>query len=88
MKKERLEASSLETPQRGKSARSFWENASKEENYEKIRKGPATEVASITIALAPRGTEGRNQWYLRTSEQHYKRKKQPTLEGHSDIGKS
>ena len=43
-----------------------------------MRKGPATKVAG----MVPRGIEGRNQWYIGTSERHYKRKKQPTLEGH------
>ena len=48
MKEERLEVSSLGTPRKESQQEAFRENASKEENYEKIRKGPATEVAGMT----------------------------------------
>ena len=35
LKEERLEVSSLKTPQNGKSTRNFWEKTPKEKNYEK-----------------------------------------------------
>ena len=44
----------------------FRETVPKEENYEKIRKRPAIEVAGMTQALVPKGIEGGNQWYPRT----------------------
>ena len=48
MKKERLEVNSLGTPRKESQQEVFEEKASKEENYEKIRKGPATKVAGTT----------------------------------------
>ena len=50
-----------------------------------IRKGPATKVASTAWVLVPRGAKERSQWYPRTLEWHYKKGKQPTVEGHSAI---
>ena len=37
----------------------------KRENSEKIRKGPVTSVADITLVLVPRAANGGNQWYTK-----------------------
>ena len=50
-----------------------------------IRKKQVIRVAGTTWALVPRGAEEENQWYLKTPEWRYKREKQPTLKGHSEI---
>ena len=54
LKEERLEVSSLGTPQNGKSARDFWGKSTKRRKLQETRKGPATKVAGTTWALVPR----------------------------------
>ena len=43
----------------------FWGENSKGECSEKIRKGPATNVADITLVLVPNTANGGNQWYTK-----------------------
>ena len=68
LKEERLEVSSLGTPQNGKSVRGFWGKSTKRRKLQETRKGPATKVAGTTWALVPRKANEGNQWYLRTLE--------------------
>ena len=75
LKEERLEVSSLKTPQNGKSARNFWGKNTKRKKLWETRKGPATKVASTTWALVPKGAKEENQWYSGTLKWHYKRRK-------------
>ena len=72
LKEERLEVSSLGTPQNGKSARGFWGKSTKRRKLWETRKGPATKVVSTTLALVPRRAKEGNQWYLGTLGWHYK----------------
>ena len=83
LKEERLEVSSLGTPQNGKSARGFWGKSTKRRKLYETRNGPATKVASTTLALVPKKAKERNQWYPKTLGWHYKKRKQPTVKGHS-----
>ena len=43
----------------------FGRETSKEESNEKMRKGPATNVANTTLILVPRVAKGGNQWHTK-----------------------
>ena len=46
----------------------FCGETSKEERSKKIRKWPITNVADIILVLAPKTTNGGNQWYTKNPE--------------------
>ena len=73
LKEERLEVSSLGTPQNAKSTRDFWGKSTKRRKLWETRKGLAIKVASTTLTLVPRGAKEGNQWYPKTQGWHYKR---------------
>ena len=73
LREERLEVSSLGTPQNKMSARGFWGKSTKRRKLWETRKGPATKVAGTTWALVPREAKEGNQWYPKTLGWHYKR---------------
>ena len=67
--------SALRTPPKEEGQlETFWGETSKGKYSEKIRKGPATNVANTTFVLVPRVANGGNQWYTqKTLERYYKR---------------
>ena len=52
---------------------------SKGENSEKIRKGPATNIADITLILVPRTANGGNQWYTKNPKMALQKEEEPTV---------
>ena len=60
MGKEKLEASPWDLLEKEGQLGNFGEETLKGKNSEKIRKGPATNVANITLVLVPRATNGGN----------------------------
>ena len=65
MGKEKLEASPWDLLEKEGQLGNFGEETSKGKNSEKIRNGPATNVANTTLVLVPRATNGGNQWYTK-----------------------
>ena len=65
---EELKVNPQDLPEEEGQLGTFGKGTSKEENGEKIRKGPATNIADTTLILVPKVVNGGNQWYTKNSK--------------------